>query len=57
MQADAPELYDGLINGECPHECGLREVNRDLCGIDSTVSSYVMGYCRECWQMALEDES
>ena len=54
LKKDAPELYIGLINGECPHEAGLSDENRDLCGMDDTDSAFVMGYCRECWKLAME---
>lgn len=54
LRTDAPELYAGLINGECPHECGLNDVNRDLCGKDDTDSTFSMGYCKECWKLAME---
>lgn len=54
LRKDAPELYEGLINGQCPHEANLTDANKDLCGMDCTDNAFVMGYCAECWQLAME---
>lgn len=54
LKSDAPELYDGIVNGDCPHEAGLMDVRLEQCGSDDTDRSFVMGFCAECWRLAME---
>jgi hypothetical protein len=54
LREDAPEVYDSIINGDCPHEAGLKEPNAGKCGFNEVDSAFVMGFCEECWRLALE---
>ena len=56
LQRDAPELYDGLINGDCPHSAGLNEARKKDCGYNEPGAAFVMGYCEECWRLAMGGE-
>ena len=54
LKKDAPELYGAIISDDCPHEAGLDDPNGSKCGFNGTDSAFVMGFCEECWKMALE---
>ena len=53
LERNAPELYGAIVNGDCPHEAGLTEPNAGKCGFNDAENAFVMGYCEECWRLAM----
>lgn len=50
----APDLYGSIIRGACPHEAGLDDPNGDKCADSAFVT---VGFCEECWRLALEGKA
>jgi len=57
LQIDAPEFFDAIINGDCPHNAGLESAKEEDCGFNDTEHAFVMGYCEECWRLAMGGKS
>ena len=53
LAKDAPELFGSIVNVDCPHEAGFTEPNAGKCGFNDTENALVIGYCEECWRLAM----
>lgn len=56
LQRATPEFFDVLQDDYCPHNLGLKSGRQNECGMNDTKSSFVLGYCDECWRIAMGRE-
>lgn len=56
LQRANHEFFDVLKEDYCPHNVGLQSGRENECGMNDTKSAFVIGYCSECWEMAMEDK-
>lgn len=56
LRVNSPTFFEEVIeNGACPHDAGLKAVNKDVCGYEDTERVFELGHCGQCWADALGD--
>ena len=54
LKRATPDFYDTLKEDYCPHNVGLKSARENECGMTDMHKSFVIGFCPECWHIAME---